>query len=85
MAEPEVRLHEPRAALDGGADGLEAYRSLGVAMSSGALEVGMFALVELAPEREAEILLVLGSAGFGVGAIFRDLAGLSRMAWLIRV
>lgn len=26
--DPEVRLHEPRAALDGGADGLNAYRGL---------------------------------------------------------
>lgn len=44
--EPEVRLYEPRAALDGGADGLAAYRSLGNVLPM-ALKAGGLAFVEL--------------------------------------
>ena len=44
--EPEVRLHEPRAALDGDISGLEAYRSLAEVLPK-LLRPGGMALLEL--------------------------------------
>lgn len=44
--EPEVRLHEPRAALDGGPDGLDSYRSLARILPH-LLRPGAIALLEL--------------------------------------
>lgn len=59
--EPEVRLHEPRAALDGGADGLDSYRSLGRILHR-LLRPGATALLEL------------GQGQFGlVEPLFQDL------------
>jgi release factor glutamine methyltransferase len=43
---PDVRDHEPRAALDGGPDGLDAYRALG-ALLPGLLKPGGHALLEI--------------------------------------
>lgn len=44
--EPEVRLYEPHAALDGGADGLDAYRTLAATLPR-LLRPGGVALLEL--------------------------------------
>jgi release factor glutamine methyltransferase len=44
--EPDVRAHEPRAALDGGPDGLDAYRALGRLLPA-ILEPGGHALLEI--------------------------------------
>jgi release factor glutamine methyltransferase len=44
--EPEVRLYEPRAALDGGTDGLDAYRAL-AGLLPRLLRPGAIALLEL--------------------------------------
>ena len=44
--EPDVRLNEPRAALDGGADGLDSYRSLAETLPR-LLKPGAIALLEL--------------------------------------
>ena len=82
-AMPEVRDYEPRAALDGGADGLAAYRTLGAAMAR-ALAEGEHALVELTPLRAAETLAALEAAGFGTRRVLRDLGGRARAACLVR-
>lgn len=75
---PEVREHDPRLALDGGPDGLAAYRAI-------AAEAGLF----LAPE--GVLLLEIGSsqgvavsdifvgAGFAEVEVARDLSGHDRM------
>ena len=44
--DPDVRDHEPRAALDGGPDGLEAYRALGTLLPA-ILAPGGHALLEI--------------------------------------
>ena len=46
LLEPEIRLYEPRAALDGGPDGMMAYRSL-AALLPRALRAGGLAFLEL--------------------------------------
>jgi release factor glutamine methyltransferase len=47
--QPEVRLHEPRAALDGGVDGLDIFRRI-VEGAGSHLHPGGRLLVELSPE-----------------------------------
>lgn len=62
---PEVRLHDPAAALDGGEDGLDAYRQLSKAL-----------LPVLAPDAVVVIEIGAGQAG-DVTALFVD-AGFER-------
>jgi release factor glutamine methyltransferase len=57
---PEARLHEPRVALDGGADGLDVLRRV-IAGAGGWLSPGGHLLVETS---EAQAPLLLGAAGF---------------------
>ena len=52
--DPEVRLHEPRAALDGGADGLDSYRSL-AGIVPRLLRPGACALLELGQGQFASV------------------------------
>lgn len=81
---PELRLHEPRLALDGGADGLRVIRSL---IQDGARIVvsgGLLAL-ELAlgqAERVGELLLASGL--WEDVEIRRDLAGVERVLFARR-
>ena len=51
--DPEVRDHEPRLALDGGADGLEAYRALAPAILGILRSEGVFAVEIGIGQREA--------------------------------
>jgi release factor glutamine methyltransferase len=78
--EPEVVRYDPRLALDGGADGLGAYRAI---------------LAELDPARIGVLLLEVGSGqaaavtelacnqGFALPTVHKDLAGIDRVvaAW----
>ena len=57
---PEARLHEPRVALDGGADGLDVLRRV-IAGAREWLAPGGHLLVETS---EAQAPLLLGAAGF---------------------
>ncbi len=73
---PEVSRHEPRLALDGGADGLAAYRA--IAADAASLVVpGGWAVVEGGEGQAAEIATLFAAAGFRPGPPRRDLAGSS--------
>lgn len=74
---PEVARHEPRSALDGGTDGLAAYRHL-AAILPGLLAPGGAAVLELgAGQRQAVEALARG-AGLVPSACRTDLGGVER-------
>jgi release factor glutamine methyltransferase len=78
---PEVRDHDPRSALDGGPDGLSAYRSIVPGLRK-ALRPGGFALFEVGPDQAQAVLRLLAEAGLDVGEgqrLWRDLAGRPRV------
>lgn len=77
---PDVRLYEPRLALDGGAgDGTGLIRTL-VAQAVGRLAPGGLLLLEVAAGQAARVADLLRSAGaFSDVSTRRDLAGLERM------
>lgn len=60
--EPEVRDHEPRLALDGGADGLDAYRILAPEILRVLKPGGMFA-VEIGYDQKAAVEALFKAAG----------------------
>lgn len=81
---PEVREHEPCTALDGGADGLDAYRDLCGRLPA-LLNEGGLAFFEIGIG-QAEALAALAQAGgLQVVAVVPDLAGISRVVVLRRV
>lgn len=75
---PEVAKFEPPAALDGGADGLQAYRAI-VAGAAGFLAVDGVLLLELGLGQEKAVAEILGEGGFAIGEIYPDLAGIPRV------
>lgn len=76
---PEVRDYEPRRALDGGTDGLDAYRAL-CAESPTRLEVGGALIVEVGIDQAAAVAELVAAAGLEVGRPFKcDLAGVPRV------
>jgi release factor glutamine methyltransferase len=78
---PEVRDHDPRAALDGGHDGLSAYRRIVPGLRK-ALRPGGFALFEVGPDQAQAVLRLLAEAGLDAGEgqrLWRDLAGRARV------
>lgn len=74
---PEVRDHEPRAALDGGPDGLQAYRTL-APQAARLLAPGGWMGVEVGPDQAPEVAAILQEAGFGEASVVADLAGRPR-------
>jgi release factor glutamine methyltransferase len=75
--EPEVKDHDPREALDGGADGLVAYRSLGELIPS-ALKPGGLAFLEIGQGQEVAVTEIMETAGFRLKGWVPDLAGILR-------
>jgi release factor glutamine methyltransferase len=76
--EPEVRSHEPRLALDGGADGLTLIRRL-VGAARPRLRPGGVLLVETAGGAQAaEAAAMFQGVGFQFVAVRADLAGVDR-------
>jgi release factor glutamine methyltransferase len=80
---PEVARHEPRLALDGGADGLDAYRRLAPDIAR-LLAVGGIALVEVGLGQGDAAAAIFAAAGLSDHARRRDLAGRERALLLGR-
>jgi len=74
----EVRDHDPLAALDGGPDGLNAYRAL-IPQAARILAPGAALVVEAGQGQAAQIEALMTSAGLAPQAAPKaDLAGISR-------
>ena len=74
---PEVAKFEPISALDGGRDGLDAYRALmpGVAAS---LAPGGAVVLEIGAEKRAPVTAIAAGQGLFVAEVRADLAGIPR-------
>ena len=76
--QPEVRDHEPRLALDGGADGLDLVREL-IAQAPALLAPGGWIVLEVGHDHGAATADLLRAAGFADVALHADLAGVERI------
>lgn len=82
--EPDVALYEPRSALDGGPDGLDAFRALAPRLPS-LLRAGGNACLEVgAGQARAVESLFAAVPGLEIGGRARDLAGLDRVVCVRR-
>ncbi len=79
----EVKDYDPLLALDGGADGLDAYRRI-VAKATGMLRPGGHLMVEIGASQADAILGLFPAAGLGVDAhaVRHDLSGRPRVILL---
>jgi len=74
---PEVRDHEPRRALDGGDDGLDAYRRM-LPQARRSLATGGKLVIEIGAGQGDAIVAMLPPAGLAILDRRRDLAGIER-------
>jgi len=79
---PEVQ-QEPRAALDGGVDGLDFYRKILTGAAEHLLPEGLIAL-EIGIEQGKAVEAICRAAGFAVVVVCRDYAGIDRMVFATR-
>lgn len=75
--EAEVREHDPMLALDGGTDGLDAYRALTGVIPDLLTQAG-HAVIELGAGQAADVTILFETAGLGVLRVVPDLAGVPR-------
>jgi len=74
---PEVARHEPVSALDGGADGLDAYRAIAAALPA-LLAPGGRAILELGQGQGDAVAALATAAGIAVFGTRPDLGGIDR-------
>jgi release factor glutamine methyltransferase len=74
---PEVRDFDPRRALDGGSDGLDAYRAIAAELP-GLLSPGAVFAGEFGQGQDAAVTELMAAAGLPVDRIVPDLAGIPR-------
>lgn len=75
---PEVRRHDPRLALDGGTDGLDAYRAI-AGDAKRLVRPGGLLVVEVGAGQAGPVTAILEKAGLASAASPRpDLAGIAR-------
>lgn len=75
---PEVARYEPRGALDGGADGLDAYRQIAAGARKLITSEGWL-LVEVGEGQAIDISAIFSAAGWTPGKPWKDLAGVDRV------
>jgi release factor glutamine methyltransferase len=76
---PEVRLHEPHNALDGGADGLDFYRRI-IGMAGRYLEQEGMLFLEIGHDQGESVRRLLIEGNYQEVEILKDYAGCDRVA-----
>ncbi len=74
---PEVALHDPVLALDGGPDGLAAYRAL-IPQAASLLAPGGALVLEIGQGQCESVAALLAASGLVDPAVSHDLAGIAR-------
>lgn len=74
---PEVREHDPRRALDGGCDGLEAYRQI-TRQAADLLAAAGALVMEIGQHQSADVLALIEAGGLAPLPPRADLAGIPR-------
>ncbi|KCZ85537.1 HemK family methyltransferase [Hyphomonas adhaerens MHS-3] len=77
---PEVRTHDPMSALDGGADGLEAYREI-IGRARQYLKPGAWLVFEIGHDQKEAVSGLMESAEFAEIGASKDLGGNDRAVW----
>ena len=75
---PEVRDHDPRAALDGGGDGLDAYREI-AALGAANMSWGAWLVLEIGHDQGQSVPALLADRGFSDISVTKDLGGNDRV------
>ncbi len=75
--ETEVREHDPALALDGGLDGLDAYRAI-LPVLAGSLTSRGIAVFEIGFGQERDVTRLADTAGLNILSIRKDLSGIPR-------
>jgi len=76
--DPEVREHDPHLALDGGPDGLQAYRDLAPEIARILRPDGVFA-VEIGWDQGPQVKALFEAAGFADVKVVKDLGDRDRV------
>lgn len=76
--DPEVRLHDPALALDGGADGLDCYRDI-IRDLPRLLAEDALVLFEVGFDQAASVAALLGDNGLQIARVARDAGGHERI------
>ena len=80
---PEVARHEPRMALDGGSDGLDAYRVLAGELPR-LVRHGGLAAIELGVGQREPVARLMHAGGLAIQAVRCDLSGVPRVLLMTR-
>ncbi len=81
--QPEVRVHDPRLALDGGEDGLDAYREI-AALAGARMAPGAALVLEVGAGQADAVAALLSGAGLCPVETRTDLSGTPRAVTALR-